>query len=153
MPSGAPWRGGRGAGCCRRRGRSGARIVLACADGGSIGEVAEQVGCGRSSVTKWRSRFLAERLEGLDDDPRPGRPRTITDDQVDAIIDRTLQSKPANGDTHWSTRSMAQASGLNQTAVSRIWRAFGLKPHAIESWKLSTDLPSWTRSATSSGCI
>jgi transposase len=116
-----------------------ARIVLACADGGSIGEVAERVGCGRSSVTKWRSRFLAERLEGLDEDPRPGRPRTITDDQVDAIIDRTLQSKPANGDTHWSTRSMAQASGLNQTAVSRIWRAFGLKPHAIESWKLSTD--------------
>lgn len=116
-----------------------ARIVLACAEGGTIGDVAVRVGCGRSSVSKWRSRFLTDRLEGLEDDPRPGRPRTVTDDQVNALIEKTLQSKPANGDTHWSTRSMARASGLNQTAVSRIWRAFGLKPHAVESWKLSTD--------------
>lgn len=116
-----------------------ARIVLASAEGGSIGQVADQVGCGRSTVSKWRARFLADRLDGVQDEPRPGRPRTVTDEQINALIERTLQSKPPGRDTHWSTRWAARASGLSQSAVSRIWRTFGLKPHAVESWKLSTD--------------
>lgn len=115
------------------------RIVLRCAEGGTIGEVADDLGVSRPTVSKWRSRFLDARLEGLSDEPRPGRPRVIGDEQIDALITKTLEEKPANGDTHWSTRSMAAETGLNQTAVSRIWRAFGLKPHAVQSWKLSTD--------------
>jgi transposase len=116
-----------------------ARIVLACAAGGSIGSVAGQVGVSRNTVSKWRGRFLAERLEGLSDEPRPGRPRTVTDEHVELVITRTLEERGPGEDTHWSTRSMAAAAGLSQTAVSRIWRAFGLKPHLIETWKLSTD--------------
>jgi transposase len=114
------------------------RIVLRCAEGGSIGEVAQDIGVSRNMVSKWRSRFLARRLEGLMDEPRPGRPRVITDDQVEAVITKTLEETPGQ-DAHWSTRSMASASGMSQSAVSRIWRAFGLKPHAVETWKLSTD--------------
>ena len=90
-------------------------------------------------VSKWRSRFLTERLEGLTDHPRPGRPRTISDEQVEAVITATLEQAPPGGDTHWSTRSMARSAGMSQSAVSRIWRAFGLKPHIVETWKLSTD--------------
>lgn len=115
-----------------------ARIVLRCAQGDSIGEVAAEVGTSRNTVSKWRSRFVADRLEGLSDEPRPGRPRVITDDKVDEVITKTLEETPGR-DTHWSTRSMASATGMSQSAVSRIWRAFGLKPHAIETWKLSTD--------------
>src|SRR3954453_5623139 len=114
------------------------RIVLRCARGGSNLEVAEELGVQRATVAKWRSRFLADRLEGLLDEPRPGRPRTITDDQVEAVIVKTLESAPKNA-THWSTRSMAAESGLTQSAVSRIWRAFGLQPHRQDSWKLSKD--------------
>ena len=114
------------------------RIVLRCAEGCSIGEVATEVGVSRNTVSKWRSRFVADRLEGLSDEPRPGRPRLITDDKVDELITKTLEETPGR-DTHWSTRSMASATGMSQSAVSRIWRAFGLKPHAIETWKLSTD--------------
>jgi transposase len=114
------------------------RIVLRCAEGGSIGEVAAEVGVSRNTVSKWRSRFVSGRLEGLSDEPRPGRPRLITDDRVDEVIVKTLEETPGR-DTHWSTRSMASAMGMSQSAVSRIWRAFGLKPHAIETWKLSTD--------------
>ena len=90
-------------------------------------------------MTKWRGRFVRQRLEGLSDEPRPGRPRTITDEQVEQVITKTLEEPPPHQDTHWSTRQMARATGMSQTAVSRIWPAFGLKPHLVETWKLSTD--------------
>jgi transposase len=114
------------------------RIVLASAEGGSNVAIADRLGLTRGTVAKWRTRFAAERLEGLLDEPRPGRPRTITDEQVEEVITRTLESTPKNA-THWSTRSMAEEVGLNQTAVMRIWRAFGLQPHRQDSWKLSKD--------------
>jgi transposase len=114
------------------------RIVLRCAEGGTIGQVAADLGVSRDMVSKWRSRFLTGRLEGLSDERRPGRPREITDEQVERVITKTLEEKPGQ-DTHWSTRSMASAAGMSQSAVSRIWRAFGLKPHVVERWKLSTD--------------
>ncbi len=85
----------------------------------------------QATVGKWRRRFLAERLEGLADEPRPGAPRTVTDADVERVIVRTLEEKPADA-THWSTRSMARASGMSQSAISRIWRAFSLKPHVDE---------------------
>jgi len=90
-------------------------------------------------VSKWRSRFVRAWLKGLTDEPRPGRPRTVNDEQVDAVIMATLEQAPAGGDTHWSTRSMARSQGMSQSAVSWIWRAFGFKPHLVETWKLSTD--------------
>jgi transposase len=114
------------------------RVVLRCAEGGTIGQVAVDLGVSRDMVSKWRSRFLAHRLEGLTDEPRPGRPRLIGDEQVERVITTTLEQTPGQ-DTHWSTRSMASATGMSQSAVSRIWRAFGLKPHVVETWKLSTD--------------
>jgi len=116
-----------------------ARIVLACAGGGSIASVSAELGVSRNMVSKWRSRFLRDRLEGLSDEPRTGRPRTVTDEQVELVITRTLEEQGPGQDTHWSTRSMAAATGLSQTAVSRIWRAFGLKPHLVQTWKLSAD--------------
>jgi transposase len=114
------------------------RIVLACATGASNTKVAQQLGVARPTVTKWRSRFVARRLEGLVDEPRPGAPRRITDEQVEQVIVATLETTPADA-SHWSTRSLARQVGLSQTAVSRIWRAFGLKPHLTEAFKLSTD--------------
>jgi transposase len=114
------------------------RIVLACAEGASNTEVAARLGVARPTVTKWRSRFVARRLEGLADEPRPGAPRKITDEQVERVLVTTLETTPKDA-THWSTRSLARALGMNQTAVSRIWRAFGLKPHLTEAFKLSTD--------------
>jgi transposase len=114
------------------------RIVLACAAGGTIGDVAADLGVSRNTVSKWRSRFVADRLEGLSDEPRPGRPRVITDAKVEQVIVKTLEETPGR-DTHWSTRSMASATGMSQSAISRIWRTFGLKPHAVQTWKLSTD--------------
>jgi transposase len=114
------------------------RIVLACAEGASNIEVARRLGVSRPTVTKWRSRFVTRRLEGLADEPRPGAPRTITDEQVEGVIVTTLEQTPADA-THWSTRSLARATGMSQTAVSRIWRAFGLRPHLTEAFKLSTD--------------
>ncbi len=115
-----------------------AKIVLACDEGLGNDQVARRVGVARGTVGKWRSRFLDARLDGLNDEPRPGAPRTITDDQVDQVVARTLESKPKAA-THWSTRSMAGELGLSQTAVARIWRSFGLKPHLTETFKLSTD--------------
>ena len=105
-----------------------ARIVLACADGAPVSAVASALGVSRGTAAKWRSRFLRDRLAGLSDEPRPGRPRTITDEHVAGVITATLRHAPPGGDAHWSTRSMARQSGLSQTAVSRIWRSFGLTP-------------------------
>jgi len=114
------------------------RIVLAAAEGLRNTEIAERLGINRAMAAKWRSRFAEQRLDGLTDEPRPGRPRTITDEQVDAVITTTLESTPKEA-THWSTRSMAKEVGLTQTAVSRIWRAFGLQPHRQDSFKVSKD--------------
>jgi transposase len=114
------------------------RIVLACAGGESNTEIARRLGVHRNTVSLWRRRFLEFRLDGLLDEPRPGQPRKITDAQVDEVITKTLESAPKNA-TPWSTRSMAREAGLSQTAVSRIWRAFGLKPHLQDTWKLSKD--------------
>ncbi|WP_436846230.1 IS630 family transposase [Streptomyces shenzhenensis] len=115
------------------------RIVLACAEGRPNAQVAQDLDVSRETVRKWRARFAADRLEGLADQPRPGAPRKITDEQVEALVARTLDQAPPTGDSHWSTRSMAEAAGMSQSAVSRIWRAFGLKPHIVETWKLSAD--------------
>ena len=116
-----------------------ARIVLACAGGESNAEIAQRLGVSRPTVTKWRARFAAERLEGLADGPRPGRPRTVSDERVEEVVVRALESAPPDGGTHWSTRQMAKQVGLSQSTVSRIWRAFGLQPHRVEHWKLSKD--------------
>ena len=116
-----------------------ARIVLACASGKSNMDVSRELRVSPPTVTKWRRRFVSDRLEGLSDEPRAGAPRTITDQQVEQVITKTLEESPPKGDTHWSTRSMAAAVGMSQTAISRIWRAFELKPHLIQTWKLSTD--------------
>jgi transposase len=100
---------------------------------------ADHAGSGCLSGDGAQARFVADRLEGLVDRPRSGAPRRITDEQVEALVARTLGQSPPAGDSHWSTRSMARSAGMSQSAVSRIWRAFGLKPHIVETWKLSTD--------------
>jgi transposase len=114
------------------------RIVLACAEGLSNVEAGTRLGVHAATVGKWRGRFAARRLEGLVDEPRPGAPRTITDEQVERVITMTLEEAPTDA-THWSTRELARATGMSQTAIVRIWKAFGLKPHLDEAWKLSTD--------------
>ena len=116
-----------------------AGIVLACADGVANKDVAARFGVTAQMVGKWRARFVVERLAGLSDEDRPGRPRTVTDAQVEQVVTATLERPPPDGGTHWSTRLMAAHAGLTQTAVSRIWRAFELKPHKVDYWKLSTD--------------
>ena len=115
-----------------------ARIVLACAEGDSNDDVARGHQITAQTVGKWRRRFVAQRLEGLVDEPRVGAPRKILDGDVERVLTLTLESKPKDA-THWSTRSMAEASGLTQTAVSRVWRAFALQPHRTETFKLSKD--------------
>jgi transposase len=114
------------------------RIVLACASGASNAAVATRLGISRPTVTKWRSRFVARRLEGLADEPRPGATRRITDEQVEQVLVMTLEERPTDA-THWSTRSLARQVGMSQSAISRIWRAFGLKPHLVDTFKLSSD--------------
>ena len=114
------------------------RIVLAAAQGRHSNEIAVALGCHAATVSKWRNRFALRRLDGLCDDLRSGPPRKISDEVIEAVIVRTLESSPQNA-THWSTRSMAKAAGVSQTAVSQIWRAFGLKPHLIEDFKVSPD--------------
>jgi transposase len=115
-----------------------ARIVLAGSEGLKNTEISERLSVDISTVRKWRNRFAIDRLEGLLDEPRPGRPRTVTDAQVEEVVVKTLETTP-KGATHWSTRSMAAEVGLTQSAVHRIWRAFGLQPHRQETWKLSKD--------------
>ena len=129
-----------------------ARIVLGCADGMENRPVARQLRITDQTVCKWRERFRSGGLEGLADEPRPGAPPKISDAQVEALITRTLQSTPPQG-TLWSTRSMAQASRMSQSAISRIWRAFSLQPHRVETFKLSTDPFFARKSATSWSCI
>ncbi|MFI2415737.1 IS630 family transposase [Streptomyces sp. NPDC018947] len=114
------------------------RIILACAEGHSIMEVSRRLGVTADMVRTWRRRFLERGLDGLSDEPRPGVPRKITDADVERVIVKTLEEKPKNA-THWSTRSMAAATGMSQSMVSRIWRAFALAPHRSQTFKLSTD--------------
>lgn len=114
-----------------------ARIVLACAEASDTA-VARRLRTTKTTVAKWRGQFVDRRLAGLYDEPRVGAPRTITDEAVEAIIVKTLETTPA-GETHWSTRSMAKAAGISHTMVGRIWRTFRLQPHRIESFKLSPD--------------
>jgi transposase len=115
-----------------------ARIVLACAQGTANKDVASRLRISKQMVGKWRQRFVDKRLDGLLDEPRPGAPRQIGDEVVEAVIARTLQEKPGDA-THWSTRTLAGRMQLSQSTVSRIWRAFGLQPHRQETFKLSTD--------------
>jgi transposase len=114
------------------------RIVLGAAGGETNKAIAAALGCSEATVSKWRRRFAVRRLEGLCDEPRPGPPRTVSDEMVEAVIVKTLESAP-EGATHWSTRSMAAQVGLSQSTVSRIWRAFGLRPHRVEEFKVSPD--------------
>jgi len=115
-----------------------ARIVLACAEGQDNKGVAHRLRATPATVGKWRTRFVRERLAGLYDEPRSGAPRTITDEEIEQVVVRTLESTP-RGATHWSTRGMAQAAGLSHATISRIWHAFGLQPHRSETFKLSPD--------------
>ncbi len=115
-----------------------ARIILACAEGRPTTSVARRLHVSATTVCKWRSRFLQDRIDGLYDEPRPGTPRQIGDDQIEAVIVRTLEETP-RGATHWSLRDMAKTSGVSRSTVNRIWRAFGLQPHRTETFKLSKD--------------
>jgi transposase len=115
-----------------------AEIVLLAADGLNNCAIAAKVGVTRQTVRTWRERFAKHRLDGLCDEPRCGAPRKIGDDQIEAIVVKTLEEKP-KGATHWSTRDMANASGVSASSVQRIWRAFSLQPHRTETFKLSTD--------------
>lgn len=114
------------------------RIVLACAEGLDNKYVAERVGCEAHTVSKWRRRFVERRLDGLGDERRPGRPRTISVDQVEDVVVATLESTPPNA-THWTRSKMAERTGLSKTTIGKIWKDFGLKPHLVDHFKLSTD--------------
>jgi putative transposase len=116
-----------------------ARIVLAAAAGEPNSAIAERMHLNRTTVGKWRNRFLAQRLEGLYDELRPGKPRTIDDERVAELINKTLHTKPADGSTHWSVRSIAAETGISPTSVHRYFKLFGLQPHRTESFKLSSD--------------
>jgi transposase len=114
------------------------RIVLAAAEGATNQQIGAELRCHPTTVGKWRTRFAERRVDGLHDEPRPGKPRSISDDDVERVIVKTLEETPRDA-THWSTRSMAQATGMSQTGIRRIWGAFGLKPHLADSFKLSPD--------------
>ena len=114
------------------------RIILLCAEGLRNREIAERTGVHEHTVGKWRRRFAEKRIEGLSDECRSGRPRTVTDDKVAEVVERTLTTMPKDA-THWSVRSMAERTGVSHTTVHRIWSAFSLKPHRSETFKLSTD--------------
>ena len=114
------------------------RVILRCADGLSSKSAAAELGLHEHTVGKWRRRFLKDRCDGLLDEARPGRPRTIDDDQVAAVIERTLRTTPVDA-THWSIRSMAAQTGFSHTTIRRMWTAFGLQPHRSQTFKLSND--------------
>lgn len=114
------------------------RIVLRCASGASNKEVAAELGVSLPTVGKWRTRFLEHRLDGLVDEPRPGRPATVTAEQVEEVVVTTLEQTPKNA-THWSRATMAQRTGLSKSTIGRIWKAFELKPHRTDGFKLSND--------------
>src|SRR5215469_6141724 len=117
-----------------------ARIVLACeGDDIASSDVAKALGISRDTVMKWRSRYTRHRIAGLYDEVRPGRPRTVDDERVAELINKTLHTKPADGGTHWSTRTLAAETGISKSTVARLLQAFQLKPHRVESFKLSTD--------------
>ena len=113
-------------------------MILRCADGLANKAVAAELGVHEHTVGKWRRRFVKERLDGLSDEPRPGRPRSLTDDKVAEVIERTLHTTPPDA-THWSIRSMARETGLSHTTIRRIWTAFGLQPYRAQTFKLSSD--------------
>jgi transposase len=115
-----------------------AQIILGCAKGESGASIGARLSVSEQTLSKWRRRFASYRVAGLNDAPRPGQPRKIDDAKIEEVIRKTLHAKPENA-THWSTPLMAKATGLYPTAISRIWRAFGLKPHRLETFKLSTD--------------
>jgi transposase len=115
-----------------------AKLILASAAGLTNVAVAAKLRCADATVRRWRKRFLAERVAGLYDEPRPGAPRKISDDEVEAIVVKTLETKP-KGRTHWSTRKMAEKAGVSHSTVGRIWRTFGLQPHIVKSFKISDD--------------
>src|SRR2546426_1869980 len=115
-----------------------ARVVQACAEGQSNQSVARKLRCSLGMVGKWRGRFLKARLEGLYDEPRPGAPRKVSDAEIEQVVIQTLESTP-RGETHWSTRGLAKATGLSRMTISRIWRAFGLEPYRTDTFKLSPD--------------
>jgi transposase len=115
-----------------------ARVVLGCAEGLDNKAVAKKLRCSLGMVGKWRSRFLKTRLEGLYDEPRPGAPRKVTDEQIEHILIQTLETTP-RGQTHWSTRELAKVTGFSRMTISRVWRAFGMQPHRTETFKLSPD--------------
>jgi len=115
-----------------------ARMILSCAEGNANKAVAGKLGVRSQTVGKWRKRFVERRLDGLLDEPRPGAPRKVSDAAVERVLTMTLESTPQDA-THWSTRSLAAASGLSRSTVNRIWRAFSLQPHRNETFKLSKD--------------
>lgn len=116
-----------------------ARLLLACAAGALNSEVAQRLGVTNATVGKWRRRFIERRISGLYDELRPGKPRTIDDERVAALLNKTLHTKPADGATHWSVRSMAGETGISSTSVHRYFKLFGLQPHRTDTFKLSTD--------------
>ena len=115
-----------------------ARIILMATDGHNNIDIAARVGMSNSVIGYWRGRFLADRLTGLYDEPRPGAPRSISDQQVAQLIRKTLKTKPTDG-THWSCRSIAAETKLSKSTVHRVWKAFGIQPHRQKHFKLSTD--------------
>src|SRR5262245_52448558 len=112
-----------------------ARVILICAEGLDNKAAARKLRCSPGMVGKWSSRFLKSRVEGLHDEPRPGSPRKVSDEQVEKVIIQTLESTP-RGQTHWSTRELAKVTRMSRMTISRIWRAFGLQPHRTETFKL-----------------
>jgi len=128
------------------------RIFLGCGEGLDNKSVAERVHCSTNTVSEWRARFVADRLDGLVDEPRPGRPPTITAERVEEVVVATLESTPKNA-TQWSRAKMADRSGLSKSTIGRIWKAFELKPHRQDGSKLSNDPQFVEKVSTSSVCI